>query len=61
MNLLFQRRHILEHNGGIVDERYINQSADNSYLPGQHLVVHIKDALDLLSIIKKLSTGLKSV
>ena len=61
MNLLFQRRHIIEHNGGLVDERYINQSGDNSYTLGQHIVVQKKDAEELLSIIKKLSIGLKGL
>lgn len=61
MNLLFQRRHIIEHNGGLVDERYINQSKDKTYVIGQHIIVHKKDALELLAIIKKLSNGLKSV
>lgn len=61
MNLLFQKRHILEHNGGIVDERYLKQSGDTSYVLGQHLVVRKEDAMDLLNIIKKLSTGLKTI
>lgn len=61
MNLLFQRRHIIEHNGGIVDEKYINQSGDVTYVIGQHLVVHNEDVRELITIIKKLSAGLKSL
>lgn len=61
MNLLFQRRHILEHNSGIVDQRYLNQSGDTAYVVGQHIVIHNEDAYDLLAIIKKLSNGLKSL
>lgn len=38
-NLMFQRRHIYEHNGGIVDEKYIQKSSDSSYKVGQRLVI----------------------
>ena len=31
MNLLFQRRHLIEHNNGMVDQKYIDKSGDNSY------------------------------
>ena len=59
MNLLFQRRHIIEHNAGIVDEKYIEKSLDTTYLIGQRIIVRKEDAIELLRIIKKLSTGLK--
>lgn len=61
MNVLFQRRHIIEHNSGIVDERYLKQSKDNTYVLGQHLVVHMDEAVELINIIKKLSAGLKTL
>ena len=59
MNLLFQRRHIIEHNVGIVDEKYIEKSLDTTYSIGQRIIVRKEDAIELLRIIKKLSTGLK--
>ena len=59
MKLLFQRRHILEHNSGIVDQRYIDQSGDTSYNAGQRVVVHERDARRLLAIVQKLGEGLK--
>lgn len=61
MNLLFQRRHILEHNAGLVDSMYLQKSGDASYVVGQRLVVHEKDAYELLAIIKKLAAGLKTI
>ena len=61
MNLLFQRRHIIEHNAGIVDEKYIEKSLDTTYSIGQRIIVRKEDAIELLRIIKKLSTGLKSL
>jgi len=61
MNMLFQRRHLIEHNNGMVDQRYIDKSGDSSYAVGQRLVVKKSDALTLLAIIKKLGTGLSSI
>ena len=61
MNLMFQRRHIYEHNNGIVDEKYIQNSGDTVYTIGQRLIVHDSDALHLLEIIRKLGNGLKSL
>ena len=48
MNLLFQRRHLIEHNNGMVDQKYIDKSGDNSYAIGQRLVVKGSDPLTLL-------------
>lgn len=61
MNLMFQRRHVMEHNGGLVDSQYVQKSGDISYTLGQRLVVHKDDILRLVGIIKELATGLKSL
>ena len=61
MHLLFQRRHILEHNGGIVDAKYLQNSGDNTYVEGQRIIVKECDAKQLLTIIQKLSAGLRSL
>ena len=53
MNMLFQRRHLIEHNNGMVDQKYIDKSGDSSYVIGQRLVVKESDALTLLAITKK--------
>lgn len=61
MKVYFQKRHIIEHNAGIVDRKYIEQSNDNSYLAGQRIVVKSDEPLELIEIIKKLATGLLSL
>lgn len=61
MNIYFQRRHLIEHNNGIVDEKYINKTNDNSYSIGQRIVIKDNDVYELLDIIKKLTDGLKSI
>ena len=59
MNILFQKRHILEHNQGIVDEKYIKNSKDTSYKIGQRVVIKKEDTEQLLYIIKKLTAELR--
>lgn len=59
LNLMFQRRHILEHNNGLVDERYIIKSGDNIYKVGQRVIVKDTDISELIVIVKKLGDGLK--
>lgn len=61
MNLLFQRRHLLEHNGGIVDDRYIDKSGDTTYVKGQRIVMHKEDAIELIRIVTKLCDGLQQL
>lgn len=61
MNMLFQRRHLIEHNNGMVDQKYIDKSGDNSYVVGQRIIVKESDALTLLAIIKKIGAGLSSI
>ena len=57
MNLYFQKRHILEHNNGIIDEKYIEKSNDTTYAIGQRVIIKIEDAYELLNIIRKLTNG----
>lgn len=59
LNILYQKRHILAHNEGIVDDKYIEKSNDNSYKVGQRIVVSKKDVEILLSCLEKLGNGLK--
>jgi Zn finger protein HypA/HybF involved in hydrogenase expression len=54
LKVLYQKRHILAHNEGIVDQRYIEKSGDVAYKPGQRLVVAKGDVELLLSLLEKL-------
>lgn len=58
MKVLFQKRHLIEHNSGLVDQKYIDKSGDLTYSVGQRLVIKISDSIRLLEIINKLSIGL---
>lgn len=61
MVVMFQRRHIMEHNNGIVDEKYLQCSNDVAYRVGQRIVCKKEHVLRLLEIIKKLSENISLV
>ena len=61
LNILYQKRHLLSHNEGIVDSQYINKSGDTAYKEGQRIVITDKDIDSLVSSLEKLSNGIKSV
>lgn len=54
MKVMFQKRHLLEHNNGMVDQKYLDKSLDTSYTVGQRIIVKEADAYSLLEILKKL-------
>lgn len=59
LNILFQKRHILLHNEGMVDLQYIKKSGDSSYKEGQRIVVSSNDIDILLKYLEKISMGIK--
>lgn len=58
LKVLYQKRHLLAHNDGIVDQRYVEKSGDPIYKIGQRLVVSKGDIESLLSLLEKLGRGL---
>lgn len=61
MKLLFQRRHVLSHRQGIVDQPYLDRSGDTSYSVGQRLIVRDADVLGLVELLEKVGAGLLAV
>lgn len=61
LKLWFQRRHVISHRQGIVDQIYIDKSCDRSYTVGQRLVIRDDDVQELIDVFEKLSAGLRSV
>lgn len=55
LNILFQRRHLLQHTEGIVDSKYIEKSNDDSYQVNQRIITKEKDVLELVKYVKKLT------
>lgn len=60
MNLMFQRRHLLEHNNGLVDQRYLDKTNDLGYKIDERIVVRVDDVRKLQSITLALGNGLLS-
>jgi len=56
---MVQRRHKFGHSQGMVDQRYIQNSGDVGYSPGQRLVVKRSDVRSLAAIVVKLVGGLR--
>ena len=59
LNLLFQKRHLLAHTEGIVDQKYLDKTNDISYKVGQRIVIKEKDVVELINLIKRLVDTLR--
>lgn len=60
MIVLFQKRHLLSHTEGIVDQKYIDKSHDNDYYLGQRIVIKEKDVNEILHVITKIISVLRN-
>jgi predicted RNA-binding Zn-ribbon protein involved in translation (DUF1610 family) len=58
LKIIYQKRHLLAHNEGIVDDRYVTKSGDIKYKPGQRLVITINDIDVMVNCLNKLATQL---
>ncbi len=56
--ILYQKRHLLAHQEGIVDERYLQKSEDTTYKLSQRIVISRADIDVLLKLLEKLSIAL---
>ena len=56
--LMFHRRHIYEHNGGVADEKYLADSSDNSVRLGQAVRETQSSAHRLIGLVKKMAESL---
>ena len=61
LKLLFQRRHLLAHTDGIVDEKYLNSSGDSTYRVGQRIVVTVDDVVTMATLVAKLGDAITRV
>jgi hypothetical protein len=58
LRVLFQKRHLLLHCNGMVDQEYIDKSGDNSYAVGQRLIMQEALVLRLADLISQLAQAL---
>ena len=55
LNRYFQQRHLLSHRDGIVDQQYIDRSADSRLAVGQRLRVTAENVVELAAVVQKLA------
>jgi hypothetical protein len=56
--LMFFRRHLYEHNGGEVDQKYLNDSGDTTVRLKQHLRETPESAHRLIDIVQRMASNL---
>jgi hypothetical protein len=61
MNRLFQKRHLLLHTEGIVDQKYLDKSSDRNYKVGQRIIIKDKEIRKLVNIIRKITNEIKQL
>ena len=52
--ILFQRRHLLQHTQGMIDQKYLDKSGDKAYKLNQRIIIKERDVLELVGYVKKL-------
>lgn len=57
---LFHKRHLLSHTEGIVDQSYLDKSADKNYIIGQRIVVKEEDVIELKDLIIKITDMIRT-
>jgi uncharacterized Zn finger protein (UPF0148 family) len=60
MKVLYQRRHLLAHSEGMVDDKYIQKSQDTTYRAGQRIVVKEADVRKLIGYVSTIANDLKN-
>jgi hypothetical protein len=52
---MFHRRHVYEHNGGEVDQKYLDDSGDTTVRLKQHICETVENAHQLLNSLVKMA------
>jgi hypothetical protein len=55
---MFNRRHVLTHNAGRIDQEYLDNTQDTTVRLNQKIVVHSKDLRRLIPLLKKCAQNL---
>jgi hypothetical protein len=61
LEALFQKRHLIAHRNGIVDQEYIDKSGDRTYTIGQRLVIQEATVMRLADLLSTLAKKLQKV
>jgi hypothetical protein len=58
--IFYQRRHLLSHCDGIVDQEYLDKSGDTTYAKGQRIVVSVAEAEEMVALVEELANRLRA-
>lgn len=59
LRVFYQRRHLLVHRQGMVDQAYLDKSGDPAYQSSQRIVVRADDVSELADLLVRLAAGLR--
>jgi hypothetical protein len=57
-NLMFKRRHLFTHNGGRVDQKYLDETGDRSFDLNEMAVLKKQELERLITLVRKLASNL---
>lgn len=60
LTVLFERRHLVAHRSGVVDEKYVAKSGDTTYRPGQRIVVTPREVRELAELVERLGESIRA-
>jgi hypothetical protein len=60
LNLFEQRRHLIIHNGGVITQKYLNESGDTKGIVGSELSISSEETKSLAAAVTQLGTNLFS-
>jgi hypothetical protein len=60
INILFQRRHLLAHTEGIVDQMYVDKTRDMKYKVGQRIITKEEHVVELKGYVKVLVDNIRT-
>jgi hypothetical protein len=60
VDVMFKRRHVFTHNGGRVDQKYLDETKDQSFVLNELIVVKKEEMERLLPLVRKLASNLIS-
>jgi hypothetical protein len=61
LKIYFQQRHILAHQQGIVDQKYIDHSGDRTYVIGQRISIRETSVREFADIVEELCMNINSL
>ncbi len=56
--IAFQKRHLLSHKMGVIDQEYVERTGDNTAVPGRKVIVRADEVRELAQALHELARGM---